>query len=104
MKKYFMFLIAMLFVFVPVSLFADTGSANFFDGILDWFKTAWNWSPVVLMWLGGLVVAGTIIDKIVPDQYDKGFMSKLYNLPVIGLLLKSLVRFSPFSADVEQKK
>lgn len=102
MKKLFLLFVLMfcgvLFaqeVVEPVSLV---------DKILDWFVGAWTWAPVVLAWLGGLVVAGTIIDKIVPDKYDHGFMSKVYNMPIVGLILKSLVRFSPFSADVEQVK
>lgn len=74
------------------------------EQVLTWFSGAFSFAPTVLVWLGGLVVVGTIVDKIVPDTYDKGFMSKLYNMPILGSLLKALVRFSPFSADVEQDK
>ncbi len=100
------FWILFFLVFIPLMVFAQdaTPAVSVFDKVLDWFNGAWTYAPVVLAWLGGLVVVGTIIDKIVPDEYDKGFMSKIYNMPIIGLLLKALVRFSPFSADVEQKK
>lgn len=72
--------------------------------ILEMFKNAFSFAPTVLAVLGTLVVVGSIVDKIVPDKYDKGFMSYLYNMPVIGLLLKALVKFSVFSTDVEQEK
>lgn len=72
--------------------------------ILDWFEKTFSFAPTVLAILGTLVVVGSIVDKIVPDKYDKGFMSYLYNLKIIGTILKSLVRFSVFSTDVEQEK
>ncbi len=102
MKKLFLFFVLM---FCGVLVAQEvTETVSLVDKVLDWFKGAWSWAPMALAWLGGVVVAGTIIDKLVPDTYDKGFMSKLYNLPIIGTILKSLVRFSPFSADVEQVK
>lgn len=102
MKKYFLFLLMMISTVVFAQEVTET--VSLVDKIVDWFSTAWSWTPMVLAILGGLVVAGTVIDKIVPDTYDKGFMSKLYNMAIIGAILKSLVRFSPFSADVNQVK
>ena len=103
MKKMFLFFVLM-FCGVLFAQEVAMETVSVYDQILNWFSGAWAWAPKVLVWLGGIVVAGTIIDKIIPDTYDKGFMTKVYNAPVIGLLLKSLVRFSPFSADVEQTK
>jgi hypothetical protein len=75
-----------------------------FNAILDVFSAAYSWAPIVLTILGSLVVGGTIVDKLVPDEKDNGFMTKLYNYPILGTLLKALVRFSVFSSffDVEQ--
>jgi hypothetical protein len=70
--------------------------------ILEMFKNAFDWAPMVLSILGSLVVLGSTVDKMVPDKYDKGFMSKLYNMPIVGHILKALVKFSWFSTDVEQ--
>lgn len=51
----------------------------------------------VLMGLGSAVVIGTAIDKSIDDKFDKGFMKKAMNIPVVGLFLKVLSRFSPLN-------
>ena len=58
---------------------------------------------VVFKYLGIGVVVGSTIDAIIPDKYDKGFMGKLSKVPVLGLVIKSLRRFSPFNVDVNKK-
>ena len=95
------FLFLVLLAVLSFGCFASDFSI---DTALDWFNKSFSWGSIVLSVLGGLTVIGTIIDKIVPDKYDGGFMSKIYNKPIIGLFLKSFVRFSPLCADVEQDK
>lgn len=53
-----------------------------------------KWSLVVL---GSFVVIGTGIDSVIPDEKDGGFMKKLYAVPLLGLLLKAMAKFSPFN-------
>ena len=55
------------------------------------------YGQVIFTAIGGLVFVGTVIDKMVPDEYDKGFMGKLMNLKGIGPVLKAMTRFSPFN-------
>ena len=57
----------------------------------------------IFSWIGGAAVLGTVIDAIVPDKYDKGFMGKLNNVPVLGTIIKAIRRFSPFNVDVNKK-
>ena len=74
-----------------------------YDAILD---TIAGFAPiigVIFKYLGLAVVVGSAIDAIIPDEYDKGFMGKLSNVPVLGLVVKSLRRFSPFNVDINKK-
>lgn len=65
--------------------------------VLDFFNTLAPWVNYVFMGLGGIVVVGTFVDSVVPDEKDKGFMKKAFALPIIGDLLKGLSKFSPFN-------
>ena len=69
-----------------------------------------DWTPIVdflmslapcvkyiILSLGSIVVVGTSIDAMIPDEKDKGFMKKIMNIPVLGDLLKTLAKFSPFN-------
>ena len=49
------------------------------------------------MGLGSLVVVGTAVDKMIPDDKDKAFMAKILAVPVLGALLNALAKFSPFN-------
>ena len=65
--------------------------------ILKWIAT---FNPLViniLTILGTIVVVGTLVDRVIPDKYDKGFMQKLRKAPIIGSLLAALSKFSPFN-------
>jgi len=68
-----------------------------FTAILTFLGTLAPWVGYVLMGLGALVVIGLAVDKIVPDQYDKNFMGKLMNVPILGQILLALCKFSPFT-------
>lgn len=65
--------------------------------VLEYLKTLAPWVEYVLIALGSLVVIGTGVDAIIPDEKDHGFMKKLYAVPVLGELLKALAKFSPFN-------
>lgn len=68
-----------------------------FSAILDWLMTLAPWVQYVFVGLGSLVVIGTAVDAIIPDEKDGGFMKKVMAIPVLGDLLKALTRFSPFN-------
>jgi hypothetical protein len=64
--------------------------------VLEFLKTLAPWVTYVLMALGSLVIIGSAVDSVIPDEKDKGFMKKLFEIPVLGDLLKALAKFSPF--------
>jgi len=65
--------------------------------VLDFFTTLAPWVSNAFMGLGGVVVIGTFIDSVIPDEKDKGFMKKAFAIPVVGELLHGLAKFSPFN-------
>jgi hypothetical protein len=65
--------------------------------VLDYLVTLAPWVQNVFAVLGGVVVAGTAIDAVIPDEKDKGFMKKILEIPVVGAVLKGLKKFSPFN-------
>jgi len=64
--------------------------------ILDFLVTLAPWVQYLFMSLGGLVIIGTFVDSIIPDEKDYAFMTKAYALPVIGDVLRAIAKFSPF--------
>jgi len=70
--------------------------------VLDFFVTLAPWVSTVFMGLGGVVVVGTCVDSVIPDEKDGGFMKKAFALPIVGDLLNRLARFSPF--NIKDKK
>ena len=44
--------------------------------------------------LGTLLCVSTVIDAMIPDEIDGGFSKKIMDLPFIGVVLKSIMRFS----------
>jgi len=65
--------------------------------VLEFFNTLAPWVNNVFMGLGAVVIIGTFVDSVVPDEKDKGFMKKAFAIPVVGDLLKGLAKFSPFN-------
>ena len=65
--------------------------------VLDFFNTLGPSVHYVFMGLGGIVVIGTFVDSVIPDEKDGGFMTKAFAIPVVGDLLKGLAKFSPFN-------
>ncbi len=65
--------------------------------VFDFLISLAPWVSYVFIALGSLVVVGTAVDSIIPDEKDKGFMKKILDIPILGDLLKALTRFSPFN-------
>lgn len=65
--------------------------------VFDFLNTLAPWVSYVLIGLGSVVVIGTAVDAMIPDEVDKGFMQKILAIPVLGDLLKALTKFSPFN-------
>jgi len=65
--------------------------------VLEFFNTLAPWVNYVLIGLGGVVVIGTFVDSVIPDEKDGGFMKKAFALPIVGDLLRGLAKFSPFN-------
>jgi hypothetical protein len=64
-----------------------------FDMVLDAIAT----NPqvaLVFSILGTLLCVATVIDSLIDDSIDGGFSKKLLEIPYIGFVLKSLIRFS----------
>ena len=101
MKGFFCFMLVMFFALLGTA-FAQEATAvvsqtDVYTQVITFLSTKFAWFPTLLAWLGGIVVVATIVDRIVPDKYDFGFMSKVVNIPVIGHLVLLLIKFSPFN-------
>lgn len=70
--------------------------------ILDYIVSLAPWASNAFMALGALVVIGTAVDSIIPDEKDGGFMTKLMAIPVLGSLLAAVKRFSPFNVKPKE--
>lgn len=72
-----------------------------FDSILNTvfglFPNVAGWMATVLVILGSLVVVGTVIDSLIPDEKDGGFMAKILAIAVLGPFLTWTTKFSPFN-------
>lgn len=74
--------------------------------ILDYLNALPNapWVHYVLMGLGVIVVIGTVVDSLIPDEKDGGFMTKILAIPVLGQLLSALTKFSPLNTRSQDPK
>ena len=68
-----------------------------FDAILAYLMTLAPWVSYLFMGLGTLVLIGTIVDSLVDDEKDGGFMKKILATPILGSLLEALRKFSPLN-------
>lgn len=68
-----------------------------FQPIFNWLIGLAPWVSYVFIALGTLVVLGIGIDKMIPDEKDKGFMKYVLKIPVLGKLLEAIAKFSPFN-------
>lgn len=67
------------------------------DLIIEGLISALANHPMVLLLftiLGTLLVLASAIDALLPDETDKGFSKKLFELPIVGSVFKALIRFS----------
>ena len=94
MKKYLLALLVL-----PVIAFAQVAGvdSNVWESILTFLLGLAPWVKYLFLGLGTLVVVGTIVDQLVPDEKDHGFMKKAFAIPLLGDLLKALSKFSPFN-------
>jgi len=72
--------------------------------VLDFLATLGPTVSYVFIALGAIVSIGTVVDKMIPDEKDKGFMKALLAKPIIGDVLKAVARFSPFNVKDEYKE
>ena len=71
--------------------------SNIFEQLLDLVAPL---SPVIgtiLAILGAIVVLAVVVDGLIPDEKDGGFSKKLFEIPILGVFLKALVKFSPIN-------
>lgn len=65
------------------------------EEILVALSAMWPGLGYILMALGLLVVVGRIYVSVTPSQEDDEWFARLEEIPVLGALLKILVKFSP---------
>lgn len=58
----------------------------------------------ILAGLGSLVVILSAVDAAVPDAKDKGFFKKILAIPLLGDLLKGMIRFSLFRSEKKDEE
>jgi hypothetical protein len=75
-----------------------------YQPIIDFLLTLSPSVSYILMALGTLVTLGLLVDSLVPDEKDKGFMSKILGIPLLGDFLKFLTRFSPLNIKDPNKE
>lgn len=63
-----------------------------------------NVALYILAGLGTLVVLGAAYVKLTPSKADDEKLAKIEAMPVIGILLQLLVKFSPIARKIEEKK
>lgn len=71
--------------------------------ILTYLAGLTPWLNYAFIILGALVVIGTAIDATISDDKDGGFMKKLLAIPILGIVLEALTRFSPFNFTPKSK-
>jgi len=64
------------------------------DMVLTWLVGAWPVARPILVGLGSLVVVGTILVAATPTKADDEWLAKLEAVPMLGLLIKALQKFS----------
>ena len=78
---------------------------EFLNSLIQFIKSTWpntaNILNIILAIIGTLVVILTTLDAIIPDKFDKGFMSKIYSIPILGKIVEW---FKGFSALRTEKK
>ena len=70
--------------------------------ILDYLVQILPWLLDVFVVLGALVVVGTAVDAVIPDEKDGGFMAKALAIPILGSILKAVKKFSPFNVTPKE--
>lgn len=71
--------------------------ANLFEQLFDLIAPLSPVIATILAILGALVILAIGIDSVLPKE--KQFSKKMFKIPVLGLLLKALVKFSPLNFD-----
>ena len=77
-----------------------------FYQLLTFLQTLSPYVQYVLMGLGTLVILAGVYVKLTPNTNDDAFLLSLEEKPIIGDLLKALMRFSPIerAESAEAKK
>jgi hypothetical protein len=107
MKKFFGLMFLFLFLCVGLAFAQEAVvQPDIYDKVITFLSGYFSWFPTVLKWLGIAVVVGLILDRLIPDTYDGGFMSKLVNIPVLGHIILLVIKFSPlnYTPDTDLKK
>lgn len=63
--------------------------------IIEWIAGLHPIVPFVLMGLGSVVIIGQIIVAMTPSPDDDAWLVKVYDIPILGPLLKALAAFAP---------
>ena len=75
------------------------------DQMLEMLMGLYPAAESIFVILGAIVFIGTFVDTMIDDEKDKGFMKKLMNIPILGMFLEAMKKFSPFNTkDKEEPK
>ena len=108
MRSFFMFCFLICLMFVGVA-FAQTTAAtpvvvtpDVTDGVISYLTAhLGTWFPIMLQILGIIIVIGSAIDAMLPDK--GATVTKILSIPILGTILHTLTKFSPFNFDTTQK-
>lgn len=68
-----------------------------FSGLFEYLKTLNPIVSTILQIIGSICVIASVVDKIIPDDKDRGFFGKILSIPILGSLVRALIKFSPFN-------
>lgn len=69
--------------------------------VLEWVKGAWPVAGVVLQIMGSCVIVASVVVKATESKSDDEAFAKLKAIPLLGLLIVGLERFSLFDRKPE---
>lgn len=67
------------------------------DLLFDYLINLAPWVQYALSILGTLVVVGSTIVKLTPTKKDDAYMNKIMKIPILGIVLETITRFSPLN-------
>lgn len=67
-----------------------------FGALIPWLSSLSPVLPIIFTVIGILVVAAQAVVAVTPSQADDAVLAKVWEIPVLGPVLKALAALAPF--------